>query len=181
MPISLAATSGSSMHGAIVPIAYATPTNTASFTSIPQVYQDLFIVVYSRDTTSATTAVISVRFNNDTTTNYSATYLDGNGASATSSRASTQSTMAYALSAGATSTSGIFASNQFHILNYSNSTTYKTMLTRTAVDLNGSGNTRLNAGLWRSTAAINRVDVYPGTTFSTGTTIELFGVRSVGQ
>jgi hypothetical protein len=181
MAISLGSVSGSAMHGAVVPIAYATPTSTASFTNIPQIYQDLFIVIYSRDTASASTASLSVQFNGITTTTYSSTYSDGNGSSATSSRSSTQSSIGNNLSSAASATAGIFASNEFYILNYANTSTYKTLLARTAVDLNGSGNARLNVGLWQGTAAISRVDIIPQTAFASGTTVKLFGIRTIGQ
>ena len=181
MPISPAAVSSSAMHGAVVPIAYASITGATSFANIPQDYQDLFLVIYSRDTNSGTTTPLFNFINGDSSTKYSQTYLDGNGSSATSARASSQTNFGAAIQIAASATSGIFSSNTMHILNYANTSTYKTVLWRSAADANGSGNARLSVGLYQSTSAVTSVQVYPASTFAAGTTVELFGIRSVGQ
>jgi hypothetical protein len=63
-----------------------------------------------------------------------------------------------------------------NIINYSNTTTYKTLL--------GRGNTsasRIQAtvGLWRSTSAINRIDLnIQGDNFAVGSTFTLYGIAA---
>jgi hypothetical protein len=186
MPVSLASSSAASMHGAMVPIASYTSTGTgtgADFTNIPQIYQDLVLVQYLRSSRSATTEPFWQRINNDSASNYSYTNLSGDGASATSSRSSNQTVMNRFNIPAASSTSGIFGSSIVHIFNYANTTTYKTLITRSACDLNGSGDTNLSVGLWRSTSAITTINVATenGSNLVAGSNIVLYGIRRVGQ
>jgi hypothetical protein len=60
-------------------------------------------------------------------------------------------------------------------MNYSNTTTYKTILARS----NNAG-IGLDAivSLWRSTAAINTVNVLADTNFEAGTSFTLYGIAA---
>ena len=78
-------------------------------------------------------------------------------------------------------TGGIYASGavgtviaQFQ--NYSNTTTYKTMLSRA----NAAGYVQARVNLWRSTSAINTIKIsgQSGMTFNTGCTFTLYGILS---
>ena len=187
MPVSLAGTSAATTHGALVPIAYYSGNNTSGvvvFSNIPQIYQDLMIVIKGRSTQSAIWSGINFFLNADgTTSNYSRTRLQGDG-STNSYRDNSSSGAGAAMDCitGANATSGVFSSHITHILNYANTSTYKTMLSRTAMDANGSGYVYLWVNLWRSTSAVSSIQLntYSGN-YDTGTTIELFGVRTVGQ
>lgn len=186
MPISLAATTASATHGALMPIGYASASgssNTVTFSNIPQIYQDLFLVAYARSAYANTSDIMYILLNNDSTALYSNTLLTGDGTSATSARESSVSYMrqGYGIPA-ATATASIFGSNNFHLLNYANTSTYKTGLWRSAADRNGAGTTILSANLYRSTSAITRLDVIATNgNFTSGSTFELFGIRTVGQ
>jgi hypothetical protein len=117
-----------------------------------------------------------LRFNSDSTTNYSSTGLFGNGSSATSARRSTFN--AALVFDGGPGTSQFTSIS--HIMNYANTSTYKTVLTRnsdtaTYVSLEGS--------LWRATpAAISTVTVglYSGAYFLSSTTFSLYGIKAAG-
>jgi len=188
MPVSLASSSAASMHGAMVPIGYATASgssNLLSFSNIPSTYQDLMIVLNARSTNASTTTQAIMFFNGDTgPSNYSATWLDGNGSSATSGRQSNFAQL-YCVDGmpAASATAGIFSSTTIQILNYTSTSTFKTVLIRQAADLNGSGLTRLTIGLWRATpAAITSLGINTVSgNYATGSTIALYGIRSVGQ
>ena len=174
----------SPMHGAMVPIAYATPSNaTVTFTNIPQGYQDLFIVMYARSSGNSSSGTVEGRFNGDTSSNYSFTYLNGNGSGAASGRGSSATIFAAGRATGTSVSSSIFSTSTLYILNYANTTTYKTCLERGADDENGSGVTEMWVSLWRSTSAITSISLAtPGqTNFASGTTIALYGVRTVNQ
>jgi hypothetical protein len=186
MPISLASTSASSMHGAMVPIATATPTglNSFAFSNIPQTFQDLRIVMYARDSTAATSSGIYGGFNGDygVNSNYSFTFIRGDGANASSGRYSNQPFIAAdGQFSAASSATGTFGATTWDILNYTNTSTFKSYLNRNACDLNGSGSAYLSVGLWRSTAAINSVLIVCVSTFVAGSTFTLYGIRKVGQ
>jgi hypothetical protein len=171
MPIALSAASAA-MHGAMVPIAYTNigGSQIADFQNIPQTYQDLFVVVNGRSSgtanitgsntgTTTSQGYIFVNLNNEGSSVMSQTNLYGNGATAYSNRLTNELPLYMGWQPNANATTGIFGANQFHFLNYTNSSTFKTVLGRTAVDLNGSGSTLLNVGLWRRTDAINRIQI----------------------
>jgi hypothetical protein len=176
----------SPMHGAMVPIASFTGTaNFANytFTNIPQTFQDIRVVLYPRDTnTTAGPLSVYQGLNNDVSgTSYSFTVLIGNESAASSSRTSNQSIMVPGSMPSANSTSKIFGALTIDILNYANTTTFKTIIARSAADLNGSGETRLTVALWRNTNAINSIIFNSNTNFVAGSTFTLYGIRTVNQ
>lgn len=140
-----------------------------TFSSISSAYTDLRLILVSKNDTGST--VIRTQFNADTATNYSYTYLSGNGTSASSSALQT---VAYILLDGGTTTEwGMLDINLF---NYAGST-YKTILSASSEDANGSGYARRTVGLWRSTAAISSIKLYPTSyNFAAGTTATLYGI-----
>lgn len=148
---------------------------TVTFSSIPSVYTDLVIL-----SSSANTAVNGngqgIRFNSDTATNYSKTFLYGDGTSVVSGRASNQTNIS--ISNQPISSSGTFTATITNIENYSNATTYKTILSR-----GGSAHTNNLAiayvGTWRSTAAITAIDLINDSgNFITGSTFTLYGIAA---
>lgn len=149
------------------PIARTTLSSAGSvtFSSVPQTYTDLVVVV---NVTASQNAVNGgLRFNNDSATNYSSTRINGDGTSVTSTRDSNDDV----LRTGVVSTNSVVIS---HIMNYANTTTNKTVLSR------GSGaNDRLAAfvGLWRNTAAITTVTV-TNLNYPAGTTFTLYGIAA---
>jgi len=156
-------------------------TATITFSSISGSYTDLILVSFVRDTRTETYAYPALRFNSDTGSNYSRTALYGDGSSAASNRASNQTSLIYCEAAGASQASGNYAPIITHIQNYSNTTTYKTMLSRmNNVPGTGGFNTGAIVGLWRSTSAITSItilgDVGASTNLASGSTFTLYGI-----
>jgi hypothetical protein len=143
-------------------------TTSVSFTSIASTYTDIIAVIQGG--ASAGCSVLT-QFNGDTATNYSSTFIEGDGTSAASGRNTTQANI---FSGNAYNSQG---NNIVQIQNYSNATTYKTALWRG----NYAGNlTQAGVGLWRSTSAINRVDflLSGGKFWNSGTTFTLYGIAA---
>lgn len=152
---------------------------TMSFSNIPQTFQDLIIVIAFRDTDPSTNVFNPIWFNgNSSGTNYSETILQGDGSTAVSSRLTSQPYFQFIRQPAATATAGIYSATICHILNYANTTTRKTMLTRNCYDLNGSGQTRIIVGNWNSTAAITSIVISSSAAIRAGSTAALYGVRS---
>jgi len=178
----------SPMHGAVVPIAYinlTSPNVGFSFTNIPQGYQDLMLVCNARSAYAANTNPINLYINAYLTTNLSTTYAGGNGSSAYSTQ-NTTSTPTYGFAGdipAANSTSGIFGTTVYHILNYANTSTFKTVLVRSAADINGAGFVNLNVGLYGNTSAVTSLIIQSAfsANYVSGSTFALYGIRSVGQ
>lgn len=159
------------------PIATTTLTSSASsvtFSSISGSYTDIVLVGIAKSTTTSHTP--RLRFNSDTGTNYSLTYLKGNGSAAASNRN--------------TNVSGIYLSNfdgditEFspfiaNVQNYSNSTTYKTVLSRGANVASG-GDVSAVVGLWRNTNAITTMvlEIDSGGSWASGSTFTLYGITA---
>jgi hypothetical protein len=146
-------------------------TTSVTISGIPATYTDLVAVIQS--TTSSPAPSTSLQFNGDTTSNYSHTYLTGDGSSASSSRNSTdRALIAYNGTVGSNPNTVIV-----NIMNYANTTTYKTFLSRAS---NATYGTDAVVGMWRKTPeAINSITFLTGTTgFAVGSTFSLYGIAA---
>lgn len=143
--------------------------------SIPSTYTDLILVINGG--TSSGANALYMRFNNDSNTNYSTTYLYGNGSSAASGRLTNRD--AAAIGYYAEPGTGNEFNSIAHIQNYSNTTTFKTVLDRANSTAGSFPGAEASVSLWRSTSAITRIDVLVSTnTLNAGTTFSLFGIKA---
>ena len=160
------------------PIATTTLGSSAAsytFSSIPSSYTDLILVAQTIVTSGSSFSDVFLRFNGDTGSNYSNTYLLGLSPSSSVSGRAANVTVADCgyLSAN----SGNPNTRIIQIMNYSNTTTNKTIISRGA-SVN-SGQTIAYANLWRNTAAINSVLIYPQSgNYAAGTTLTLYGIAA---
>jgi hypothetical protein len=137
-------------------------------------YTDLRLVM---NTGTSVNAYPFLQFNSDTGSNYSLTELLGNGSSASSSRGSN---MTHIQTFNVNTTTAIDTMMTWDIMNYSNSTTNKTVLLRSSAAGNG---TNAIVGMWRNTSAITSVDVGcilsgVARTFNAGSTFTLYGIAA---
>jgi hypothetical protein len=151
---------------------------TVTFSSIPATYTDLVLVVGNALSPSSTPGVC-VSFNGDTASNYSYTHLEGTGSAADSDRASNQTNINSGYNIGLSSTSTQPAVIIWNIMNYTNTTTYKTVLCRYAQPAGSAPGTATTVGLWRSTAAINSIAITAqGSNLASGATCTLYGIKA---
>jgi len=147
--------------------------NSFTFSSISQSYTDLVLVV-SGETTSTVNVLLRVGNGSiDTGSNYSFTLLYGDGSAIGSSRQSNTSEINLDYFA---SGSGNQKNYIIHLMNYSNTTTYKTVLAKASLP---SAEVVARVGLWRSTSAINIIKIYPngaGNLLAPGMTATLYGI-----
>jgi hypothetical protein len=136
-------------------------------------YTDLVLVTKGKTSSGSNDAI--VQFNGDTASNYSSTFLSGDKSSALSARSSNV-TRAFLDSYGWV-TSSEFNLSIAHIMNYSNTTTYKTMIARSNNAANGVDAV---VSLWRSTAAITSMTIFlsGSLSFATGSTFTLYGIAA---
>jgi len=147
-----------------------TATSTVTFSSISGSYTDLVLIFNGNTSAIANTFM---RFNSDTGSNYSMTWMAGTGSSALSSRESSQTRLLIDIY-GYPNPSNI-TNKVMSFPNYSNTTTYKTVLGRSN---NSAAGTEALVGLWRSTSAITQIDILTlsATTFSIGSVFTLYGI-----
>jgi hypothetical protein len=155
------------------PIATQTLVSTAAtvtFSSIPATYTDLILIINGKYAASDDSSP-SIQFNGDTSTNYSVTALNGDGTNTSSFREASQTQVPVGSMSGEQSTTIV------NIMNYTNTTTYKTVISRG----NASTRVRTYVGLWRKTPeAINQIDILRATTnnFAIGSTFTLYGISA---
>jgi hypothetical protein len=150
-----------------------------SFTSIPSTYKHLEIRAIARTVRATDGDAIYVRFNNDSGSNYSEHRLEGNGSTASATGSASSSSITLNRLAAASNTSGIFGATVVSVLDYANTSKYKTLRALVGYDANGSGVVALDSGAWLSTTAINRIDFLPlnTTAFAEYSQFALYGIR----
>lgn len=142
-------------------------TNTVTFSSISGSYTDL---VFVGSFANSANTDLYMRFNG-VTSGYSVTQIYGNGSTAGSLRYTATNTFVLDPSASGLGTGQ--ANIIVNIQNYSNTTTYKTILAR----VNAAGIvTGAVVGLFPSTSAITSVNLYADQNFAAGSTFTLYGI-----
>lgn len=160
-----------STYTPIATITASGSTTTVTFSSIPSTYTDLRIMISGTIGSGGNDVIMY--FNGDTATNYSATYINGNGSAAVSARYTSRVNIPLSYGSGISPTQGNFYTD---IMNYSNTTTYKTALSRVNNTQYGLDQ---GVGLWRSTAAINSVTIGSSSAnMSSTTTLTLYGIAA---
>jgi hypothetical protein len=138
-----------------------------TFSSITGTYTDLVLVCNYQLSTNDNFLIL--QFNSDTGSNYSNTNLFGDGSTATSNRNSSVTAVRAGFYGSAQSNAIV------NIMNYSNSTTYKTAVSRD--NTNTFVVSRVN--LWRNTAAITSIVITTASpNLTSGSTFTLYGIKA---
>lgn len=153
------------------------PQATVTFSSIPQGYTDLKLVMSARGDAGAISRSIYATFNGSSTS-YSDRYLQGDGSTASSGTNSGGTTKVYAGECTAsTATSNTFGNQELYIPNYAGSNNKSTSADAVAETNATTQYMSLVAGLWSNTAAITSITLVPGTgLFVANSTFTLYGV-----
>jgi hypothetical protein len=150
-------------------------TKITTFSSIPSTYTDLVLVMnYGLNQPGS----CFLRFNSDSGTNYSFTELRGTGSSALSSRlAPTNGYFAYNVFPDTT-----FGNSIVQIQNYSNTTIFKTFLSRANATSGSYPGAAATVTQWRNTSAINSISIdLDGDSnywYLAGSTFTLYGIKA---
>lgn len=143
--------------------------STITFNSIPATYTDI-VLIFDGVRTSSGDLDLQLRFNGDTGSNYSDTEIRSYAGNIYSGRNTNQTFIR----------AGVLTADRgtlnTHIMNYSNTTTYKTVISRhdsvnTSYGMNGK------SCLWRSTSAINSITLGASAgQFETGAIATIYGI-----
>jgi hypothetical protein len=149
-----------------------------TFSSIPATYTDLVAIVQAATTVNTP---LYMKPNSSGSSVYSTTWLLGNGSSASSGRYN-QAALGGAgilidnYGGGQGFTSDFAGMAKYEIMNYANTTTFKTILIRAG---NAGTWTVASANLFASTAAISSLYFYPYSgNFAAGSTFNLYGITA---
>jgi hypothetical protein len=149
----------------------ATPSVTLDLTGISG-YTDLVVVALAKN--SVGDSDLCIRFNADTTTNYSATFMYGGGGAGVG--LSARSSNINRMRIGRIDSTNAYP-NIIHILDYANATTFKTVVSRSS----NTGLVLANVGLWRKTPeAITSITFIDDNSanFAVGSTFALYGIKA---
>lgn len=149
----------------------ASASASVTFNNIPQGYTDLVLNLWAK--APSANLGVAMQFNSDTSASYSYTQFGGNGSVAFSNR---ESNITYARFGNNTQTDG--TPTQANIQNYSNSTTYKSILSRSGSPVGGGTVGFIN--LWRNTSPITSLTIFPegGGNWGAGSTFNLYGIAA---
>ena len=155
------------------PIATATVnTNIINFTSIPQTYTDLKVIIIGTASSSATQ--LQLRLNNDSSNLYNWTFMRGFRSSVQSAN-STNMTEIYVTDTGI-GFQGV-GTGVTDIFGYTSTSSFKPMQQMTYNDNNGTGCVQEGAWLYRSTNAITSLYFFQSSGNFNGT-ITVYGIKA---
>lgn len=146
-----------------------------AFTSIPQTFTDLLLVLSLRANDTGTSWIGGNLTINGVTTNQTERYLYGNGSTASSTSAST---IEFFANSGS-STANTFGNASIYIPNYASTTTNKSYSQDLVTENNSATAFQLiHAGLWSSTAAITSLSyALPSNNLVQYSTASLYGIK----
>ena len=151
-----------------------------TFSSIPATYTHLQIRAIGRSNRVATGEFIKLTMNSDTGSNYADHSLNaGGGGVAFGDAATSAAFIRVNRFAGSTANANVFGVFVLDLLDYANTSKYKTIRELGGCDNNGDGDIFYNSGLWQSTSAVNSLTftVGGGTLFSQYTQFALYGIK----
>jgi hypothetical protein len=151
-----------------------------TFSSIPSTYTHLQLRMLARcagGTSGGTFAQLN--FNSDTGSNYAYHLLQGNGSSTAAFGTGNQTiAISERFPLASDGSSSVFGTSIVDILDYVNTSKYKTVRSLGGFDANGSGFVNLDSDLWMNTSAINRIDLTMyGGNFAQYSSFALYGVK----
>ena len=148
-----------------------------SFVGIPSGYKHLQLRYILRDSFAANVDYTTLKFNG-ASSGYSWHYLRGNGAAAQSSAGASASSIRVGFITYANDPANTFGVGVMDVLDYANTTKFKTMRNLNGADTNGAGLISLSSGLYQSTDAITSITFETaGTAYVANSTFALYGVK----
>ena len=151
----------------------ASPATGITISSIPGTYTDLKVVCSFLYATSSSATLI--RFNGDTASNYSYTYLYSPGGSLGTSTSGNETRILVDHNAGFGTSQ--FVTYEMDIFSYTSSAN-KMLLDKMSSDNNGSGAVSRSSRCWRNSAAITSINFFrnDGGNYATGTSMTIWGI-----
>jgi hypothetical protein len=167
------------MPSTYTPITTATASGssgTITFSSIPQTYTDLVLVIQCGYTSGSNYAIVRANGDSEANSNYGNTYVLGDGSTASSGGNGGLS--GFYSSFGTVGNTTLNFMSTMQIFNYSNTTTFKTSLTR--ANLASSGTETIVACRRTNTNAITSLEIKATSSsiFATGSTFSLYGIKA---
>lgn len=157
-------------------------TNTASvtFSAIPNTFTDLVLRISARSTSNSRRSVENYIFlNNDTSSLYSYTVLQGSGSAISSAKFSNVA-IEFGQANGNLSTSNTFANSEIYIPNYAGTTVKQISNFTGQEDNQTTAYINATAGLYRGTAPITSITIsqFSAESYMSGSSFFLYGIKN---
>lgn len=149
------------------------------FSSIPSTYRHLRIVLAARSASGAANDNVSIRFNGDNAANYDRQQLAGTGGSPTAASGTANSDPIIGVIPGGAAPASVPGIGWVEIPHYKGTTFHKGFTSMIGYRDSASPGEQVNSGLWRSTAAINRIQIDVlgfGNSIAAGSVATLYGI-----
>jgi len=149
-----------------------------TFSSIPSTYKHLQIRYISRGTVAATTQEFYLRYNGSSANYNGGHYLYGEGSGTFAGKYAYTTVAVLEQLAAASTTANVFNAGIIDVLDYANTSKYKTHRSLGGFDANGSGYVSLNSSLWMDTSAITSITMLPSSSnFAQYSSFALYGIK----
>jgi hypothetical protein len=145
--------------------------STITFSSIPGTYKHLQIRAIAK--ASGTNFNPMMRFNSDTGSNYSWHYIYGDGNTASAGGGTSQTFIYNSITS---TNANIYNGFIIDILDYANTSKFKTTRELSGQDRNSNGEINFFSGNWRSTSAVTSITFSNGT-FDQYSQFDLYGIK----
>jgi hypothetical protein len=150
-----------------------------AFAGIPQTFTDLLILVNARGSRTSINDDLLIRMNSDSGNNYITKFLLGLSANSTQGGDLSTSFGApgYSSVPAANASANIFGNCSIYLANYSGSITKRWSAQSMSENDDTNSAQSITSGVWSSTAAINRIDLFLGfTVMNQGSIVSLYGI-----
>lgn len=154
-----------------------------TFSSIPQIYRHLRLIIQARTSVAAETDLVLLRFNGDSGANYDVQVLAINAATLTGVAARGNTSIGLGRAEGANSRADNFSPTQGWVYGYAltNREKWANGLSASFGDVSADADLReeYRTGRWRNTAVITSLTLLPNTgpNFVSGSIFQLYGLR----
>lgn len=159
-------------------------TANVTFSSIPQTYTDLVLrMSYRTNASGLFGSNPAIRFNSDTTANYSYTNVDGNGSTASSTTESSINALYMQSSDSTGNTADTFTSNEMYIPNYTGTANKPISQFKAAEQNATAAEMHIFASLYRGSSAISTILIAANSnmvsnSFVSGSSFYLYGIKN---
>lgn len=156
----------------------ATAVASFDFTSLPGQFAHLMVVAYCRSDHAVAIDDISLRFNNDSGSNYYWQYLQGVGTTASAGEGIGVTSSRCGLVAGSSAPAGSFASSTILIPHYTSTTEKSYVAQSSCLAAASTGNmyARSLGGLWTGSAVTRITLIPPSGNFVAGSRVTIYGL-----
>jgi hypothetical protein len=155
---------------------------TFDVSAISGAYSDLILVLIARESAAVTGGAASLRLNADSGSNYGYEYVYGLGSSPFATEVLSTTSAGFGAMPGSTSPASSFGVAELTLFGYASTAWHKSFLWTVFAAQNTTSTNlpvRSGGGIWRSTAAITRVQIAAsgafGNPFVIGSTLRIYG------